>query len=219
LGDFVLEIMALPIPWFQLDNEGEAMVDLFVAGAVPDDPSSREHLGSVIIGDRRMAGFFGYLTAGDLPRAAILAREAKELLFYKYENPLAAAAGAYVLLSQIREEEEFERQSWHGWVDNLMRRFPWIPDGAIQFGWLKLRQGAEREAREAFLEAFDRGLPFYSLGLRWLLDGFTVVGHADPDGREDATVMEASKKVRKVALHTDMSQPFTSVRLGVLSGS
>ena len=60
---------------------------------------------------------------------------------YKSDNPFAAAAGAYVLIST---QEGPDKQTWHSWVKNLMDWYPWLPDGAIQYGRLRIRdQGSE----------------------------------------------------------------------------
>ena len=99
-------------------------------------------------------------------------------------------------------------------------KIPWLPDGAIQYGWLMLRAGEIGEAETAFKTAFKRGLPYYSIGVRWLLDGLSVLishGKSEADAPQTG-LMDAADTVRAVARHTNMAEPFTSVRLGVLKG-
>ena len=223
VDNIIREIASLPVPWLQVDHEGEALVDLLVSNAELELPSARESirnpLSKIVVQDRLMAGMFGYLTSGDLPRAAILASQgqARDLLFYKWDNPIAAAAGAYILISGQQVQHIFTPEEWHKWVRNLMDWFPWMADGAIQYGWLQLWKGDDTEARKAFINAFERGLPFYSIGVRWLLDGLTILaGDAAREKNEDAEVANALNTVYVVARHTNMAQSFTIVRVGVL---
>ena len=65
------------------------------------------------------------------------------------------------------------------------------------------------EARDALFKAYGRGLPFFSAGVRWLLNGLTIF--ADDD---DTEAREMAKRVHRVSLRTDMSQPFTVIRMG-----
>ena len=86
------------------------------------------------------------------------------MLFIKMSNPLAAAAGGYVLLAT---EQGTEPNDWHRWIENLCNWFEWLPDGAILHASLKLRHqysdGDLDEARRMLIEAYRRGLPFYSV--------------------------------------------------------
>lgn len=137
------------------------------------------------------------------------------MLFEKVFNPLAAAAGAYVLLST---EQSDGPDYWHRWVYNLMKWFPWLPDGAIQRAWIMLRSHTHKhgleEARANLLEGYRRGLPFYSKGVSLLLDGLTLFANdARAEDKKDQEVEEALKTARWLALRTDMRQPFTTVLL------
>ena len=128
------------------------------------------------------------------------------MLFGKMQNPLGAAAGGYVLLAAGDREEN----NWHDWVDNLANWFPEIPDGAVLKASLRLRfprdKNSAEEARASLLEAFDRGVPYYSTGVSWLLDGLTQFA-------DDPVVEEKMKIVHRVALRLDLSQAFTVVRI------
>jgi hypothetical protein len=86
-----------------------------------------------------------------------------------------------------------------------------LPDGAIQYASLGLRhsQTAEdlQEVRKAFIAAYGRGLPFYSVGLQWLLDGLTRLSE------DDARIARMAENVRRVAWRCNMQEPFTALRL------
>ena len=93
----------------------------------------------------------------------------------------------------------------------MRRDFEWLPDGAIQYAWLKLKQAdVEKnrgEAREALFQAYDRGLPYYSLGLQWITDGLTLLGEADREANERLN------HVQRVTWCADMSNLFTTQTL------
>jgi hypothetical protein len=169
----------------------------------PDDPIT-----TVTIRDGSVGSALGYMTLGAHPTAELLFDQAREMLFMKMSNPLAAAAGGYVLLAT---EQGSEPKEWHQWVENLCNRFEWMPDGAILRGSLKLRHQQSdadvEEARSTLKTAYRRGLPFYSVGLQWLLDGLTVCGQDDPEGAAMA------KDVQRVSWRCNMQEPFTVVRL------
>ena len=103
-----------------------------------------------------------------------------------------------------------EDDSWHGWIDNLANLFPDIPDGAILKASLRLRfpksESSAEEARASLLDAFDRGIPYYSAGVSWLLDGMTQFA-------DDPAVANKMKLVHRVALRLDVTQAFTVVRI------
>ena len=212
----------LPVPWKEAPHSGEdALVEVLVQRQALDPGPSGDagHRLSVTVHDPAFGSVIGYLGAGDLPTAgAILAKAsgiAEQMLFDKVGNPLAAAAGAYVLLAT---EGVAESRAWHPWVDNLMHWFPWLPDGAIQSAWVRLgRQEGEdslRQARHNLLEAYRRGLPLYARGVRLLLDGLTLFANeARATDDRDAPVEEALQAVREWAVRTNMRQPFTSLVL------
>ena len=150
----------------------------------------------------------GLMTASTLPKATVAVRQAYGMLFEKMTNPLGAAAGAYVLLAAGGDREH---RDWHSWIDNLSNWFPHIPDGAILKGSLRLRfpknSNSTVEARTALVEGFDRGIPYYSAGVFWLLDGLTAFA-------DDEVVQNKMRIVQRVAHRLDLSQAFTVVRLG-----
>jgi hypothetical protein len=218
-------LCVLPYPWRKA-NEQEASVELLVGpdqpldAHVPTAPSAAPWSVSTIARDDQVASVLSYFAAGDDSAAAFLANTALDLLFGKMVNPLAASAGAYVLVDQwLRERGADPRAaSWLQWVDNLARWFPWLPDGEILRGSIALagRAGVPsvETARGAFVEAERRGIPVYTAGVRRLADGLARIANQDKaDGREDRAVIEALGRVRRVAWSTDPRFPFTTIRL------
>ena len=200
----VVELACLPVPW-DSGQYGQVPVELLVRhhplpgeavlALSPDDPAVRSAL--------------GYMGAGSLANARLLFDRAKDMLFGKVLNPLAAAAGGYVLLAT---EQGTGEQPWHPWIENLANWFAWLPDGMIQYGRLRMlrRQGEAdvTEARRAFFAAFDRGIPYYSLGLQWLVDGLSLL--ASRDDKEARVRLAAAQHV---IWRANLQQPFTTLRL------
>ncbi len=200
-----VELVSLPIPWKVVETEREA--DIEVAIQEPAEPGG--FCSSAVARDEELGTLLGYLSSGALPTARQMAETAKGMLYDKFVNPFAAAAGAYALVGTALQAIDKE---WHGWVRNLMNSFPYIPDGAIQWGQLKIRMRRSPddilEAKNAFKTAYKRGLPFYSMGMRWLLDGLESASRDDPEAEE------MLRNVRRLAWRTHYQQAFTIIRLG-----
>lgn len=201
-----VELLSIPLPWKVLAMQ--RMADIEIAVQEPADQKS--FCSAAVVRDEKLGMLLGYLSTGALPTVRLMAETAKEMLYYKFDNPFAAAAGAYALVGTAQEAI---RKPWHDWVSNLMKRFPYIPDGAIQLGTLRMRMCRDMKdlevAVEAFKTAYSRGLPFYSLGMRWLLEG--LEWGAD---RGDAEAKQMSDRVRLIAWRTNYNQPFTTLRIG-----
>lgn len=200
-----VELVCLPIPWVETWSGREAVVEIGVQ--VPR--YEHEFASSVFVRDQQFAVLLGFLSTGALSAVNRLAQVSNVMLFEKNENPLAAAAGGYALVGSAVDSS---RQPWHQWIENLMVRFAHVPDGAIQYGTMRLRLRKStddvREAARAFKEAYRRGLPFYGMGMRWLLDGLERTAAEDTEAQEMATA------VRRLASRLHPQSPFTILRLG-----
>lgn len=100
---------------------------------------------------------------------------AKHMLSEKFEDPVAAVAGAYYLL-------RFNR--WDtvplGWFENLSANFAWIPDTAIVHCARLLRNGSDvrskRFSPEVLLQqAMSRGWPVYAEGVSLLQEAASLL--------------------------------------------
>lgn len=105
------------------------------------------------------------------------AEMALSLFEEKFEDPIAAVAGAYYLLRL----EEWERVPI-GWWRNLSRNFPWIPDTAIVHCVRLLRAGFESdsarvEAIDLFKACLELGWPVYAEGLLLLQEAGSLLRH------------------------------------------
>jgi hypothetical protein len=199
------ELMALPIPWRSTYGGPLAVVD--VVSVSTKDGEARL---AGTVQDPQLGTYLGYLASGRLAEARAVIDQALELLFAKYENPFAAAAGGYVLISAATARKD---EPWREWVANLSRSFPWLPDGAVLHAWSLMASDDDEDidrAREAFLEAYRRGLPVFAEGVRRLRNGLAMFLGEDPTGEIKAalTVVEA------VAERCNAQQVFTCIRLG-----
>lgn len=159
--------------------------------------------------DSQRASLLDYLTEGDLRSAGLLGEElvnelAEEMLHGKFEHPLLAALGGYVLL----ETGDVERL--HDWPNNIAEYIDWLPDGPVILAWQLLRQaspGAMSDARAALLQAASLGVPAFTKGLRLLWDGLRIFGEDDPD---DTEITEAIDGLRSYAIAADWTAPTTT---------
>lgn len=197
-------VFTLPWPW----PRGRTTLQgkLFDVMAVEDEGKLRC---DPVLLDERWGGLLAYVNSGRIHLAAeILAADilqmAKEALFEKFENPLAAVVAGYVLLS-TNQESEGER--WPAWLANLAERFPNLPDGAIlRARWL-LQQGGEAnidQARQLLFKSIERGVPYFTIGVAWLIEEMEQVA-IDSDA-----CTEKLARIRGVARSMDLSQAFTS---------
>ncbi len=198
-----VEVACLPVPWPTLN--GPTPVELLVR----HQPKPGEAVLAMSPDDPVVRSAIGYMAAGSLSNARLMFENARDLLFGKMLNPLAAAAGGYVLLAT---QQGSGAEPWHPWTRNLANWFDWLPDGMIQYGRLRLlRRTGEADvtaAREAFFAAYDRGIPFYSLGLQWLVDGLSLLATGD-----DQEARDRLKAVQQVTWRANLQQPFTTLRL------
>jgi hypothetical protein len=197
------EIACLPVPW-----------DGGPAGRVPIEVLVRRHPlpGEAVLAmsprDPTIGSALGYMGSGSLANARVIFDRALAMLYGKQINPFGAAAGGYVLLATDLGERD---QPWHQWIENLAEWFDWLPDGMILLGRLRLKHRRNAEdvigARRAMFAAYDRGLPFYSLGLQWLVDGLSLLATDDPESRRRLA------NVQRVTWRANLQQPFTTIRL------
>ncbi|HUG30216.1 MAG TPA: carboxypeptidase-like regulatory domain-containing protein [Candidatus Limnocylindria bacterium] len=198
-----IELVCAPVPWYNQATSEQSVVEVLVRAA----PAHGEAASATALRDSDFGAALSYMTIGALSEARQIYEQARDMLFGKVVNPLAAAGGGYVLLGT---DPAGEAADWPDWIENLRTWFPWLPDGSIQAGWLKLKRRRDQadvdDARAAFHEAVQRGLPFYSMGIQRLVEGLTMF-EGDPE--TDRLLAQ----VQSVAWHANLQQPFTTLRL------
>ncbi|MDX2547946.1 hypothetical protein ACOT81_40875 [Streptomyces sp. WI04-05B] len=190
-------VVTLPAPW------GDAQIEVMVN----ERQSPTGSTVSVTVRDSRVGPALGYMARGAFDTAAALVKDAEDMLYAKMENPLAAVAGAYILVGSELTER---RHRWDDWLDHLRREFPWLSDGSLLWGMRHLRRAHTEtelsEARHALVEAFDRGVPVFTLGLSRLIHGLSEF----PGDPECATRLD---QARLLSYRVDMREPFVIVGL------
>lgn len=198
-------LTCLPTPW--TTPKGQVEVELLVK-------KYRLSQGldfSLTIGDPMINTVLGYLNMGAIHKAMELVdyNYAQRMLFEKVSFPFAAAVGGYLLVFGLdRKGYRAQSDRWQEWVGNLDHWFEWLPDGAILHAALHFMLGASNkdEAFDALMRAYNRGLPFFTFGLKLMIDGmryFASKGEVDAQKRLAELVT--------VANQTDPSQMFCSV--------
>jgi hypothetical protein len=185
-----VRLVTLPRPW------GDADVEVLVN--LRQSPTGSAV--SVAVRDPEVGAGLAYMSQGALDMAAKLFTDVESTLYSKVENPLAAAAGSYVLIGTDHSECETR---WDPWLVRLAERFPWLSDGAIlrSVRLLRRRPRDVERARDGLIEAFDRGIPFYTLGLAWLIEGLS----AFPDDPECVRRLDEARRLSWLA---DLREPF-----------
>lgn len=137
----------------------------------PDFDSVEVTVGRV---DPKNELIMSYLSRGAEVEAARLGEvwESADLALYeKVEDPISAAAGAYLLFKMGRLEA---RRSW---VENLVRWSPGLADGPIIAAALTLQCCGDHEetVRQYLNLAISRGVPLFSLGISMLVETMAAV--------------------------------------------
>jgi hypothetical protein len=202
-------LVTLPSPWTDVRRGDDIQIEVLVNARQSRSGSPV----AVTVRDPTIGTGLAYLANGALTSAATVFVNVEEMLYGKVTNSLAAAAAAYVLVGteQDGREQDNAPRPWHYWLENLRNWFGWMSDGSILWAAKTLRHAQTNEevsqGRAALLEGYERGVPFYTLGLSWLIDGLSEF----PDDDECATKLE---QVRRLSWRVDMRQPFVIVRLG-----
>lgn len=121
-----------------------------------------------------------YLSQGNLPEASRLAELkyiADSMLYEKFNDPISAVAGGYILL----KTNQLERRE--NWLRNLELHFPHIADVKILKAALAREQDgvSEKDIRKMLLEAMEVGFPTFSLGMTLLLDSMAAMHRGEAE--------------------------------------
>lgn len=172
------------------------------------DPQAPPLLAVWDSGHKTADALFAYVQRGalDLAREAApaLIEQAESLLSDKGANPIHATIAAYTLLTI--------GDTAHGsWMADLAGLFPFLPDGAIIYGWHLIHAGQAEQAPAQFQAALSRGLPIYSAGVRLLRDGLNFVAGIR---RNDAQLRANAELAYQIAAAANFDSELTCLRLG-----
>lgn len=209
-GDFPT-LLAYPEQWMPV--ESTQVFRLVARRKATEGAESKKWRVSLELLDPIYGALIEYLTRRDLQSSetisASVQTQALQALHEKMENPFAAAAGAYLMaLGDIGSSDR-------SWMENLYRRFAWLPDGAIAWGWRLLREGERGsdswvDARRALMDACSRGLPYFTVGLHVLVDALTALSMSDKSDDEVSRMLAAVVIADNACVRTE---PFTTVQV------
>jgi hypothetical protein len=141
---------------------------------VPDSSSGADALRRVELLERIMLD--GRLDAGYELAHQLLARQVN--------NPLAGCLGGYLYLRLGRAEELEDT------VKNLTTRFPGLSDVHVIRGEFEAAAGRAAEAKAAFAQAIEVGVPIFGEGLTRLIEGMRTYEVEHPLSRLVAHIFE-----------------------------
>lgn len=177
------------------------------------------------VDDLQAMSLLGFLNVGQVNAGQLILERARDWLYEKTVNPVAAAAGAYLLLMHGEEANARLEPDWRRWVRNLYNWFPNLPDGAIAMAQMALAYGETgrgdaidvEKLRGYALDAVRRGLPYLGAGVRVLTDTLIAVqGDDESAGRNGPAVDETRRAlslVRQLGRITVPGSFFTVLRL------
>jgi hypothetical protein len=210
-GDFPT-LLAYPEQWMPV--ESPQVFRLVARRKATEGAESKKWRVSLELLDPIYGALIEYLTRRDLQSSetisASVQTQALQALYEKMENPFAAAAGAYLMA--LGDLGSSDRRSW---MENLYRRFAWLPDGAIAWGWRLLREGERGsdswiDARRALMDACARGLPYFTVGLHVLVDALTALSMSDQSDDEVRRMLAAVVIADNACVRTE---PFTTIQV------
>jgi hypothetical protein len=212
-GVVMLQIGGLEIPWrmMALPPEGEA--DVLIQPSESQAADVRGLVVQVASDDLQTESVLSYLNLGDVASMRVVGKElmdrAEAMLLEKVAHPMGAAVGGYFLLVQ----RQYDRL--HTWPQNFANWIDWMPDSAVIHGWQLLTQPGQQNPRQAltrFIEATERGLPIYSVGLRYLYDGLRFFVDDESDiAKAEPRLQPAFARVAAYANAADWTKPYTTV--------
>lgn len=174
----LLQVGGSKVPWRFVALPGAGPCRVLLTPNESRDPRA-DPLKIVVTSFRTDAETLLEFLARDAVRAANTMANSAEMAFSlfeeKFEDPIAAVAGAYYLL----RIEDWERVPIEWW-QNLSRNFPWIPDTAIAHCVRLLRAGLEDdcargEAIDLFKASLELGWPVYEEGLQLLQEAGSLL--------------------------------------------
>jgi hypothetical protein len=202
-----VRLAVLPFPWLDED-----VPDVRVTVDVRDDSALRDprmssvprpdtpFRVSVHVDSPEAAAALRYIASSSFVTAANFVR-VSGILDAELDRPLRtmlSATAAYTVLGADPSNDELSR------LIARLSELTWLPDGAILRAALLLSAARDKvqleEARSSLLEGYARGLPVFTRGLLWLLDGLSSF--------DDDECVHKFAEVRRVASHADPNQNF-----------
>lgn len=139
-----------------------------------------------------------YLARGAMEQVSSLAdawQTADQMLQAKYQDPVGAVAGAYVLLKLRRLDQRRD------WMENLVTSFPHLADAAIVSAAVLLQDEVSDETliRARIKQAMENGLPVFTLGAKLLVETMAAIHRGEQESPEfQADYLQAKTYARAI---------------------
>lgn len=189
-GPHLLQVGGDNVAWRLVSLPPGGQVRVALTGSASEEGDSID----VTIGRKRAFNelIMSYMSRGAAMEAQRLgdAWQAADLALYeKEQDPVSAAAGAYLLLKLKRLDER------RRWVDNLVNRFPYLADGAIVAAALALQRSDsdEKTVRNYLNLAVNRGLPVFALGVSTLVETMAAVHRGRRESKKFHAAYQAAR--------------------------
>lgn len=135
-----------------------------------------------------------------------LLEQAEAMLWGKRSDPLAAAAGGYLLLRSSALDR------LHSWPANFAEWSAWLPDASVIRGMQLLREtGPSDEAAHLMARASETGPPVFAEGLAMLDEGTAWLEAELEPSTTTVDLASMRRRVRAWVTAADTTQPFTTV--------
>ncbi|WP_339464172.1 hypothetical protein [Pseudomonas sp. EA_65y_Pfl2_P74] len=139
-----------------------------------------------------------YLARGAMEQVSSLAdawQTADQMLQAKYQDPVGAVAGAYVLLKLRLLDQRRD------WMENLVTSFPHLSDAAIVSAAFMLQDEVSDETliRARIKQALENGLPVFTLGAKLLVETMAAIHRGEEESPEfQADYLQAKTYARAI---------------------
>ena len=147
-------IFSIPWPWDRRTPPRQPFFEILVSeieGRQICDPVMR---------DEKLGGVLAYLNSGRVQFAEKLLRNSYGALFAKFENPLGAAAGGYILMST---QNGNRLKHWPDWINialDISPIFPMVQSCEAVGFYSKVTKIVLRKRLYFFLRPYIGGFPF-----------------------------------------------------------
>lgn len=201
-------LISYPETWSMKDG----VAPFVLRAQLPDSPSIDARWSIRLeLEDPSIEALMEYLSSGDWPSVQSMYKVVNRLgrnFDFKIQEPFAAAIAAYVYA--LAGDEELK---WSEMVANCSTGNYWMADIDIAVGWTLLRNAETNsdsfvQARYLILGAVERGLPYFTIGLRVLSDALNYLTVVDA---KDQPARRALAAVTRASLACSKDEVFTTV--------
>lgn len=202
------DLVSIPWLWFPLIDDPDRSVEFTLR-------QSRSHVGPTTVlevQDTKWGALLEFVTQGRMEEASRVADSLmqddttgfpKSLPEYalqgKLQDPLVAALGGIILVSNVAELRD---ERWDTWLENLANWFPNLPDAAAIYGYRCLQRGRGDPASHWLRRSIDQGLPYFSATFCLLTLSLSQLGDR-----------ETLDLISPAAAAVDVTQPFTVIHV------